>query len=66
MSFIQTPWGKWTGNSLRIHVSGKILLLKSLSKDIETTRTDFMKLPPNLTLAQAAEHTRISLASAQP
>lgn len=58
MNLVQTTWGQWVTSEMHIHMAGKILLLKNLSKDQDDTRTDFAKLPAGLTLAQAAEATR--------
>ncbi len=58
MELIRTPWEQWVTNELHIHVSARILLLKNLSKEEDDTRTDFVRLPPRLTLAQSVDATR--------
>jgi hypothetical protein len=58
INLVQTTWGQWVTSELHVHVAGKVLLLKNLSKDEDNTRTDFAELPANLTLAQAADATR--------
>lgn len=57
MTVVQTAWGQWVTSELHIHVNAKLLMLKSLSKDQDDTRTDFVRLPAHLTLAEAAEAT---------
>ncbi|MGB9418232.1 MAG: hypothetical protein WCB58_18090 [Acidobacteriaceae bacterium] len=48
----------WKNSRIEVHIDGKILLLKSISRDDDTTRSGAQPLPPNLTLAQAAALTR--------
>jgi hypothetical protein len=55
---IHTSWEIWKIASMKIHVTGKLLLVKSLSKEQEETRADIKELPPHLNLAQAAALTR--------
>ena len=45
----------WRTDVVDVHLQGKILLLKSLSKDQRETRTDFRPLPNSITLAQAKD-----------
>ena len=48
----------WKSDRISVHITGKILLLKSLAQDQEVTRTKIHIVPQNLTLAQAAQMTR--------
>jgi hypothetical protein len=48
----------WKNSRIEVHIDGKILLLKSISRDDDATRTSAQPLPPNLSLAQAAALTR--------
>jgi hypothetical protein len=43
---------EWKTRSMSVHMGGKILM-KSLAKEQETTRSEIRKVPENLTLAQA-------------
>jgi hypothetical protein len=43
---------------MKIYVTGKLLLVKTLSKEQEETLTDIRELPPHLSVAQAAKLTR--------
>jgi hypothetical protein len=45
----------WKTDRYDVHLQGKLLLLKSFSKDQRETRTDFRPLPGSVTLAQAKE-----------
>lgn len=45
----------WKTDLVDIHVEGKILLMKTFSKDQREVRTDFRRVPQNTTLAQAKE-----------
>jgi hypothetical protein len=45
----------WRTDVVDVHLQGKILLLKSLSKDQRETRTDFRQLPNSITLVQAKD-----------
>jgi hypothetical protein len=57
-SRVQTSWGTWKTSTIGLHISGKILLLKSLAKDQDESRSEMTELPQHLSLAQAAELTR--------
>jgi hypothetical protein len=46
--------GQWKTAKLRIHVNGSMLLLKSFSRDEDSSHHDFKKVANNLSLAQAA------------
>jgi hypothetical protein len=48
----------WKTVHVSVHVDGRILLLKSLSRDQEVTRTDIISVPQHLNLEQAAKLTR--------
>jgi hypothetical protein len=45
----------WKTDLIETHVKGKVLLVKSLSKDQRETRSDFRPVPGDTTLAQAKE-----------
>jgi len=45
----------WKTDVIDVHLAGKLLLLKSFSKDQRETRSDFRPVPGELTLAQAKE-----------
>jgi hypothetical protein len=45
----------WKTIRISVHFDGKILFLKSLSQNLETTRTQIRLLPRQLTLTQAAQ-----------
>jgi hypothetical protein len=44
----------WKNSVIDVHLDGKILLLKSISRDEKARHMNAQALPPNLTLAQAA------------
>lgn len=48
----------WKSSKITVHVDGKILLLKSISRDQDATHSNAEPLPPNLSLAQAAALTQ--------
>jgi len=48
----------WKSVHISVHVEGRILLLKSITRDQETTRTDIHVVPRHLSLAQAANLSR--------
>jgi len=52
-----TP-GEWTATRVRIHLDGSILLLKSLSRDVDSSRSGFKLIADDLTVAQAADLVR--------
>ena len=45
----------WKSDRISVHITGKILLLKSLTQDQEVVRTKIRIVPQNLTLSQAAQ-----------
>jgi len=48
----------WKSDRISVHVTGRILMLKSLAQDQDSVRTDIRIVPQNLTLAQAAQISR--------
>jgi hypothetical protein len=48
----------WKSDRISVHVSGRILMLKSLAQDQDAVRTEIHTIPPSLTLAQADQMTR--------
>jgi hypothetical protein len=48
----------WKSAKIAVHVDGRILLLKSISRDEDATHSGTAPLPPNLSLAQAATLTK--------
>jgi hypothetical protein len=47
----------WKSAHIDVHVDGKVLLFKSISREEEATHSGATPLPPNLSLAQAAALT---------
>lgn len=45
----------WKSDRISVHVSGRILMLKSLAQNQDAVRTRIRLVPQNLTLAQAAQ-----------
>jgi hypothetical protein len=48
----------WKSAKIAVHVDGRILLLKSISRDEDATHSNAEPLPPNLSLKQAAALTQ--------
>jgi hypothetical protein len=48
----------WKSSKIAVHVDGRILLLKSISRDEDATHSNAAPLPPNLSLKQAAALTQ--------
>ena len=48
----------WKSDRISVHISGRILMFKSLAQDQEAVRTGIHTVPQNLTLAQAAQMNR--------
>jgi hypothetical protein len=48
----------WKSTRIDVHVDGRILLLKSISRDEDAVHSGHEPLPPHLSLAQAAALTR--------
>ena len=46
--------GDWKATKIRVHVDGSILLMKSVSRDEDSTHFGFKPIPYDLTLPQAA------------
>lgn len=55
---------QWKTDLLEIHVRGRLLLMKGISKDEREARSDFRQVPANITLAQA--NSLLSQAAAHP
>lgn len=51
----QVDANNWKSVHISVHVDGRILLLKSITRDQETTRTDIHLVPQHLGLAEAAK-----------
>jgi hypothetical protein len=47
----------WKSDRISVHITGKILLFKSLTQDQEAARTEIRLVPQNLSLQQAAQMT---------
>lgn len=60
----QVSAGHWMTDLLDVHVHGRLLMLKSLSKDQREARSDFRPVPKDMTLAQAT--MVLSQAAANP
>jgi hypothetical protein len=48
----------WKSDHISVHISGRILMLKSLAQNQDAVRTQIRVVPQNLTLAQADQITR--------
>lgn len=48
----------WKSSHIEVHVDGKVLLFKSISRDEDATHSGAEPLPPNLSLTEAAALTR--------
>ena len=48
----------WKSDRISVHISGRILLLKSLAQAQDTVRSEIRTVPQNLTLTQAAQLSR--------
>lgn len=48
----------WKSVHISVHVEGRILLLKSIARDQEATRTDIRLVPQHLSVAEAAKLSR--------
>lgn len=46
--------GQWTTTKLRVHLDGRILFLKSISQDLDSSRYDFKPVAYDLKVAEAA------------
>jgi len=47
--------GCWKLSQLDVHMTGRVLLLRTISEQHKESRSDFQRIPDNLTLAQAAD-----------
>jgi hypothetical protein len=54
----QVDANNWKSVHINMHVDGRILLLKSITRDQETTRTNMHIVPKHLSLAEAANLSR--------
>ncbi len=50
--------GQWTTTRLRFHLDGSILLLKTISRDLDSRRYGFRSVAPDLNVAEAAAIVR--------
>ncbi len=48
----------WKSDHISVHISGRILMLKTLAQDQEAVRTEIRTVPQNLTLTEAAQISR--------
>ncbi len=55
ISRIQTSAGTWENSAVDVHVVGRMFIAKSISQQLDQTRTDIREIPPHLSVAQAAE-----------
>ena len=62
---VQVAPAQWKTSLLNIHVSGRMLLFKTVSKQQFEVRSNFREVPPDLTLYQAHD-LLVSQASARP
>ncbi len=53
----------WKSSHIDVHVDGKVLLFKSISRDEDATHSGVEPLPPNLPLTEAAALTRPAMLS---
>lgn len=51
--------GQWTTTKLRVHLDGSILLLKTISRDVDASRYGFTLVPHDLNVAEAAGHSSL-------
>jgi hypothetical protein len=51
---------QWTTTKIRVHLDGSILLLKSISRDVDASRSSFKQIDHDLTVADAAAIVRSS------
>jgi hypothetical protein len=49
---------QWTTTKIRVHLDGSILLLKSISRDVDASRYGFQVVAHDLTVAEAAAIVR--------
>jgi hypothetical protein len=52
--------GQWATTNIRVHLDGRILLLKSFSRDLDSSRSAFRLVPHDLTVSEAAAILRSS------
>jgi hypothetical protein len=54
----QTGEGNWQASHINVHMTGRMLILKSISRSHDELRTEIRDIPSHLSLAQAAELTK--------
>jgi hypothetical protein len=54
----QTSAGSWQISLITVHIVGRMLGLKSISRYHDEVRTEIKDIPPRMSLAQAAELTK--------
>ena len=47
--------GVWKTDRISVHMQGRVLMMKSLTREQETVRTELKVIPPHLSLTQAAQ-----------
>ena len=59
-TLLRTPTDNahWKTVHATVHVNGRVLMLKSLARDQEMTRSDFHLIGPHVTIAEAAQLSR--------
>ena len=50
--------GQWKTTKIRVHIEGSVLLLKSISRDVDSSQYGFKQVAPDLTVAEAAAIVR--------
>jgi hypothetical protein len=55
MKRISIDGPNWKTERMSVHLGGRIFMLKSIARDLETIRTEIHLVPLNLTLSQAAQ-----------
>jgi hypothetical protein len=53
MERVEATPGNWKTHVLEVHITGYVILLKSISKDQEEVRSEFRQVPADLTIEQA-------------
>jgi hypothetical protein len=53
MQRVEVTAGNWKTRELDVHISGHVILLKSIGKEQDEVRTDFHQVPSSLSLPQA-------------
>jgi hypothetical protein len=55
VSRVQTASGTWENAVLDVHIVGRMLIVKSLSQELDQMRSDIRDIPAHLNVAQAAD-----------